>query len=150
TGVELPVRDDESSLGSKHPDPFVDRRLRVRQCPQQMTAHDKVEAAGRERELLGVGLLKADRDAALGRFAPRLGKHRRREVDAGARMTARCQLEAEKPCAAAPIERVERATLRQHKIEDAVPSGALAWRANAVPEILVEIRRPPAPMGGDL
>ena len=38
----------------------------------------------------------------------------------------------------------------QNEIKNAVPRGALRGGADAVSEILVEIRRPPAPMRGDL
>src|SRR3989442_14567848 len=66
-----------------------------------MAADDEVKAAGRERELLGVGLLKPDRVAAFRRLAPRLGEHRGREVDAGNVMTAGRELEGEEAGAGA-------------------------------------------------
>jgi hypothetical protein len=64
---------------SEDPNPFVDRRVRVRELPEQMTADSEVEAAGREGKLLGVGLLEPDRGTARRRLAPCLGKHRGRE-----------------------------------------------------------------------
>ena len=115
-----------------------------------MAADDEVEAAGRKRELLGVGRLEPDRHAARRRLAPRLGDHRGREVHTGDAMPAGRQLEAEKAGAAAGIERVERAPPREDEIEDAVPGCALRGRANAVAEVLVEVRCPPIPVGGDL
>jgi hypothetical protein len=93
--VELPVNDDKAPSRSKDPNPLVDRRLGVRERPEQMTADDQVEAARRERQLLGVGLLEPNRDSACRRFSPRLGEHRGREVDAGNLMTAGRKLEAE-------------------------------------------------------
>ena len=86
----------------------------------------------------------------LRRLAPRLGEHRRGEVDPGDPMTAGRELEAQKAGAAAGVERVERTAPREHEIEDAIPGGALGGRADAVAKAVVEPRRPPAPMGGDL
>ena len=106
--------------------------------------------AGANGNLLGVALLEADREAALGCLALGPRDHRWGEIDAGHAMPARGELEAEKPGAAAEIERVERAVRRQHQAENAVPRGALGRGADAVAEILVEMRRPPVPMGGDL
>ena len=61
---------------------------------------------------------------------------------------------AEKPGAASDIERVERAApggqRRDHEIENAVPGGAFGGAADAVAEILVEMRRAPVPMRRDL
>ena len=88
--------------------------------------------------------------AALRRLAPRLGDHRGREVHAGDAMAPGRQLEAEKPGAAAGIERVQVAAPREDEIEDAVPGSALRGRADAVAEVLVEVRCPPIPVGGDL
>ena len=80
----------------------------------------------------------------------RLGEHRGREIDAGDAMTSGRQLEAQKAGAAAGVEALERAAAGQDQIEDAVPGGALGGRADAVAEVLVEGRRPPIPVGGDL
>jgi len=60
------------------------------------------------------------------------------------------ELEREEPGAAAGIERVERPAAGEDQIEDAVPRGALVARADAVAEVVVEGRRPPIPVGGDL
>jgi hypothetical protein len=86
----------------------------------------------------------------LRRLASRLGDHRGREVDADDVMTEGRQLEAEKPRAAAGVERVDAAAGGKDEIEDAVPGRALGGRADAVAEVLVEVRRPPIPVGGDL
>ena len=72
------------------------------------------------------------------------------EVDAGDTMAAARELETEKAGAAAGIERVERVPAAEDKIENAVPGGALGRGADAVAEILVEMRRASSPMGGDL
>src|SRR6266496_3416422 len=130
--VELSVHDDEAASRTQDPDPLVDRRLRVRERPEHMTADGEVKAAGRERELLGVGFLEADRDATLRRLAPRLGDHRGREVDAGDVMAAGRELEGEEAGAAAGIERLERTSAPEDEVEDAVPGGALGGRADAV------------------
>ncbi|HEY3115520.1 MAG TPA: hypothetical protein VGK54_02145 [Chloroflexota bacterium] len=106
--IEVTVHDDKASSRSKDPNPLVDCRLRVREGPEQMTADDEVKAGRRERELLGVGLLESDRgDAERRRLAPRLGDHRRREVDADDVMTAGRELEGEEAGAAAGVERVD-------------------------------------------
>ena len=63
--IELTVDDDEPPARPQHTDPLVDRRLRVRQCPQHVAADRKVEAAARKRQVLDVGLLEADRDSSL-------------------------------------------------------------------------------------
>jgi hypothetical protein len=115
-----------------------------------VAADDEVEAAGRKWELLRVGLLEPDRHAERRRLAPRLGDHRGREVHAGDAMAPGRQLEAEKAGAAAGIERIELAAPRQDEIEDAVPGSALRGSADAVAEVLVEVRCPPIPVGGDL
>jgi hypothetical protein len=60
------------------------------------------------------------------------------------------QLEAEKAGAAAGIERIEVAAPREDEIEDAVLGSALRGSADAVAEVLVEVRCPPIPVGGDL
>ena len=65
-------------------------------------------------------------------------------------MTAGRQLEGEKPRAAAGVERVDAGAGGKDKIEDAIPGRALGRRADAVAEVLVEVRRPPIPVGGDL
>ena len=65
-------------------------------------------------------------------------------------MTASRELEGEKAGAAAGVERVERASAGQNKLEDAVPGRALRWSADAVAEVLIEVRRPSIPMGRDL
>src|SRR5216683_4119252 len=83
TGVELPVQNDKAPAWPQNANPLVDRCLGMRQCPQHMAADREVEAARRERQLLGVGLLETNRGIVLRRLAPRLGEHRRREIDAG-------------------------------------------------------------------
>ena len=100
--------------------------------------------------MLGIGLLETHRQRLRRRLTARLGQHRRREVDAGDAVTAARQFEAQKPGAAAGIERVERAAAADHQIEDAVPGGALGIGADAVAEIGIEPGGPPAPMGRDL
>src|ERR1700737_2634700 len=75
-GVELAVDDNQAPARPQHANPLVDRRLRVRQRPQQVAADREVEAVGGERQLLGVGLLEADREILLRRLAPRFGQHR--------------------------------------------------------------------------
>src|SRR5437870_9448322 len=115
-----------------------------------MTAHDEVEAAGWERQLLGVRLFEPDRDTERLGLAPRLGDHRGREVDTDDVMPTGRELEAEESGAATGVERLELAAAGQHQIEDAIPRGALGRRADAVAEVLVEVRRPPVPVGGDL
>ena len=65
-------------------------------------------------------------------------------------MAAGRKLEAQKPGAAARVEHIEPAPPSQNEIENAVPRGTLRGRADAMSEILVEMRRPPAPVGGDL
>src|SRR5213083_2423473 len=45
----------------------------MRQRPEHVPRHDEIEAAGRERQLLGVALLEPDRGRTLGRLAARLG-----------------------------------------------------------------------------
>src|SRR5213594_3785590 len=148
--VEMAVHDDQAATGPEHPDPLVDRRLRVWERPEQMPADDEVEAAGRERKLLGVGLLEPDRDRARCGLAARFRDHGRREVDTGDMMTPGRELEGEKPCAAPDVERVEGAAAGEHEIEDAIPRSALGGRADAVAEVLVEARGPPIPVGGHL
>lgn len=66
TGVEPAVHDDQASAGPENAHPLVDGRLRMGERPQQVAADDEVEAAGRKRQVLGVGLLEANRDALLG------------------------------------------------------------------------------------
>src|SRR5439155_24410129 len=110
----------------------------------------EVEAGGRERKLLGVGLFQSDRHGALSGLAPRLGDHGRREVDAGDAMAPAGELEGEKAGAAPGVERVEPAAGRKNEIEDAIPRGALGRRADAVAEVFVESGRPPVPVRGDL
>ena len=104
-------------------------------------------------QVLGVALLEAHRETLRRRLLARPGHHRRGEIDAGHAVPARRQFERQKPGAAADIERVERAapgTRRDHEIENAVPGGALGGAADAVAEILVEMRRAPVPMRRDL
>ena len=115
-----------------------------------MPADREIEAAGRKRQLFGVGLLEMDVEALHRRLAARLGQHRRREIDAGDAMPAGRQFEAEKTGAAAGVEHGERRARRDHQIEDAVPRGALGRAGDAVAEILVEARRAAIPMGRDL
>src|SRR5262245_20120682 len=111
-----------------------------------MATDDQVEAAGRERKLLGGGLFEPPRAGALGRLAAGLGDHGRREVDAGDPMTAAGELEREKAGAAADVERIDLPTGRKDEIEDAIPRRALARRLDAVSEFCVESRRPPVPV----
>ena len=65
-------------------------------------------------------------------------------------MPAGRQLEAEEAGATAGVECVEPGSAREDQIEDAVPGGALSGGADAVAEVLVEVRCPPIPMGRDL
>ncbi len=146
----MAVHDDQAATGPEHPDPLVDRRLRVRERPEQMPADDEVEAGRRERKLLGVGLLEPDRDRARCGLAARFRDHGGREVDTGDVMTPGRELEGEKPGAAADVERVEGAAAGEHEIEDAIPRSPLGGRADAVAEVLVEARGAPIPVGGDL
>jgi hypothetical protein len=148
--IELAVDDDEPPARSKYPNPFVDRRLGVGQGPQQMTADDEIEGAGREPQLLGIALLEAHWIVTFGCFAPRLSKHRRRKVDPHDPMAASYQFEAEESSAATDIEDIERAPLRHREVKDTVPGGALSRGTDAVPEIFVEMRRPTIPVRGDL
>ena len=120
------------------------------QRPEQMAADHEVEASGRERELLGVAFLEADRDRSRGRLAPRFGDHRGREVDAGHAVSAPDELEAQEAGAAPDVERLERPTAGEHQIEDTVPGGTLGGRADAVAEVLVESRGPAVPVRRDL
>src|SRR5262245_66348010 len=106
--------------------------------PEQVAADDQIEAAGAERELLGVALLEAHRDLALGGLAAGLGDHGGREVDAGHAMATRRELEGEKAGAAADVESVEPAPVRENESEDAIPRRPLGRRADAVAEIFVE------------
>src|SRR5262249_32297080 len=93
---------------------------------------------------------EADCSALLGRLAARFGKHRRREVDTRDAVPTRRELQAQKPGTAACIQHVERTAPGQHEIENPVPGSALRRGADTVPEILVKMCRPPAPMGGNL
>src|SRR5262249_5120092 len=52
--------------------------------------------------------------------------------------------------AAPGVERVDAGPRGKDEIEDAVPGRALGGRADAVAEVLVEVPRPPIPVGGDL
>jgi hypothetical protein len=65
-------------------------------------------------------------------------------------MPAAGQFEAQKPGAAADIERIQGAAPADHQVEDAVPRGALGGGADAVPEIGIEPGRSPAPMRRNL
>src|SRR5215813_14119939 len=114
-----------------------------------MPTDNEAKGADLERELLGVGLRKPDRNTERHCLAPRLGQHRGREVDTRDLMTARGKLETEKAGTAARIERLEHASPSEDKIKGAVPSGALGRRADAVAEALIEVRCPPIPMGRD-
>jgi hypothetical protein len=64
-------------------------------------------------------------------------------------MSAGCQFEAKKAGATADIERVECAGCQEDQIEDTVPGGALGRGADAMTDILVEMRCPPVPMSRD-
>src|SRR4029453_15068396 len=148
--VEVAVHDDQPSAGPQHADPLVDRRLGMGQRPEHVPRHDEIEAAGRERELPGRPFPEPDRAGTLGGLATRLGDHSGREVDAGHAMTSSSELEGEKAGAAADVERVERASVREDESEDAIPRRALGGRADAMAEIFVEAGRPTIPVGGDL
>src|SRR5271169_326760 len=115
-----------------------------------MPADDEIKAAGRKWQLLGVGLFETDGSTLIGRLTARLGEHRGCKVDAGNAVSAVRQLEAQKPRAAARIEHIERAPPGQHEAENTVPGGAFRGSADTMPEILVEMRRPPSPMSRDL
>src|SRR2546422_6635993 len=65
-------------------------------------------------------------------------------------MTASRELKGEEAGAAAGVERVGSASGGKDEIEDTIPGGALGGRADAVAEVLVEVRCPPIPVGGDL
>jgi hypothetical protein len=95
-------------------------------------------------------LLEADGEPRLLRLAARRVEHRRRQIDPGHPMTARRQFEAQKAGAAADIERLQPAMPAVHQSHDPVPGGTLGGGGDAVAEILVEMRRAPIPMGGDL
>src|SRR5262245_52964148 len=99
----MTVHDDQPSADPEHADPFVDGCLRMRKCPEHVASHDEVEAAGGERQLLGVTLLEPDPRGTLCRLATRLGDHGGREVDAGDAMTTRRELEGEKAGAASDV-----------------------------------------------
>ena len=144
------IDDDEPRIRPQHPEPFVDRRFGMRQGPQHMAADHQVEARRRKRQLLGIGLLETHGQAAVGCLALGASDHRRREVDAGHAVPARRELQTEKTGAGAHVERVQCALRPQDEPEDAIPRRVLGRRADAVAEILVEMRRPPVPMGGDL
>src|SRR5262249_16274752 len=83
-------------------------------------------------------------------FAARDRQHRRGKIDPGHAMPARRQLKAEKPGAAADIERRQRRPCRHDEIENAVPRGALRGGFDAVAKILGKMRRPAIPMLGNL
>src|SRR5258708_8961650 len=95
-------------------------------------------------------MLEPHRGAGLRRLRLGQREHLRSKVDAGDTVAARRQFEAQKPGAAADIERVESGPSGQGEVEDAVPGGALGLGADAMPEIRVEMRRAPTPMRGDL
>jgi len=76
--------------------------------------------------LLGVAFLEPHRDTLRRRLLARLGQHLRREIDAADAMAATGQFQAQKPGAAADVERIETAAPTDHQVEDAVPRGALA------------------------
>ena len=48
------------------------------------------------------------------------------------------------------VDGVEGAPAGQHEAENTAPGGPFRGCADTMPEILVEMRRPPSPMGGDL
>jgi hypothetical protein len=64
-------------------------------------------------------------------------------------MSAGREFEAQKAGTAADVERRESAGGREDQIEDTVPGGPLGWGADAMAEILIEVRRPSVPMSGD-
>ena len=65
-------------------------------------------------------------------------------------MAARCQIEREEPGAAADVERVESSVDAKDAVEDPVPGRALGRLADAVAEVLVEVRCAPISVRGDL
>ena len=65
-------------------------------------------------------------------------------------MATGCEFEAQKAGAAADVERLERTGGREDQIENTVLGSALGRGADAMAEILVEVRRPSVPMSGDL
>src|SRR5262245_48879107 len=115
-----------------------------------MPTDDEIKAARREGKLLSVGLLEPDQDVPLGSLAQRLAEHCDGEVNAGDTMTTSRELEGQEPCTTANVEHVERPTSREDQLEDTLPCGSLGGSANAVAEILIEVRRAPIPMGRDL
>ena len=135
---------------AENADPFVNGRFGVRQGPQHVAADHQIETPGCEWELLGVRLLEAHGKAALGSFLFSSCNHRRREIDTGDAMPAGGKFEAQKPGAATGVERVESPPRRQCETEDPVPCRMFGGGADAVPEILIEMRRTPVPMSRDL
>src|SRR5262249_12651916 len=113
-------------------------------------ADEQIETGRRVWKLLGVRLLEPDGGAARGSLAACLDEHRRREVDRGHAVAARGKLEREKPGPASDVERVERAPGGDDEIEDPIPRPSFRSGADAVAEVLVELRRPSFPVGRDL
>src|SRR5689334_1049924 len=114
-----------------------------------MPADHQVEAAIRERCLLGIALLEADVEPRLRSLAPRQIEHRRGQIDPRDSVPPRRQFQAQKAAAAADNEPVERRAAAVYHRHDPVPGGTLPRSGAAVPKILVEMRRPPVPMRGD-
>src|SRR5207248_11517612 len=116
-----------------------------------MARDHEIEARIRKLQCLGVTFLEAHPEALFRRrLPPRLGEHLWREIDAGDAVPAPGQFEAEKPRAAADIERIEGRTPADGETDNAVPGGAFGLGADAVPEIAVEPGRAPVPMRRDL
>ena len=122
----------------------------MRQSPQHVPADHQIETPGREWELLGIRSLEAHRKTALGSLLLSSRNHRRGEIDTGDAMPADGKFEAQKPGAATGVERVECSPRRQCETEDPIPCRMFGGGADAVPEILVEMRRTPVPMSRDL
>src|ERR1700716_3948999 len=93
---------------------------------------------------------RSDRVSTQAAPALRPGAERGRAADPGDLMPTGRQFEGEEAGAATGVERVERPFAREDEIEDAVPSGAFGGRADAMAEVLVEVRCPSIPMGSDL
>ena len=115
-----------------------------------MPADYQIETPGCEWELLGVRLLEAHRKTTLGSLLLGSCNHRRCEIDTGDAVPAGGKFEAQKPGAATGVERVESSPRRQCETEDPIPCRMFGGGADAVPEILVEMRRTPVPMSRDL
>jgi len=115
-----------------------------------MPADHQIEAARRIGQVLGVGCLEADRECLRLCLSAGQFQHRRCEVDPDDPVSPAREFQRQKPGAAADVERIEGAAGGHHEVEDAVPGGAFGGSLDAVPEILVEMRRTAVPVGRDL